>query len=433
MLKNRILSFTALPSLYYNNIGVLLAIVPVQKIPLLWRLVLDIPTPSAFGLFQDPATLILVVMTEFHLELCYILLLILAFSFAMLSQIIHQYGIHEESKVMFIQPRFNHHTALELIWTLIPMYILYVIAAPSFVLLYDIDVVKDPLMTLKVIGRQWYWHYEYSDYLPSSIVFDAFMVPDQESNLRLLETTLDTILPIDVEIRVLITSSDVIHSWAIPSFGLKLDACPGRLNQIALMIYREGLYYGQCSEICGINHGFMPISVLAVFWAKFVAFLEAALPHAAATVPESEPATIVATAEPVVASAVPTPVATSVPTPEPISADWPSPEDVAFCKQFPDTILKDIWSKIERGEKLQVVERLFFQKCAFVDVKPCSVNDSCLAEPIQMPARLSDEQVSKIIAILKEHCANPNHDASTCEYRNKTFMDVVNDVANSNN
>jgi cytochrome c oxidase subunit 2 len=160
------------------------------------------------------------------------------------------------------------------------------IAVPSFALLYSMDEVIDPAITLKVVGHQWYWSYEYSDHKRPSefgateyvgnVSFDSYMVPDEElrvGELRLLEVDNDVVLPIDTHIRVLITSADVLHSWAVPALGVKMDAVPGRLNQVSLFIKRHGAYYGQCSELCGVNHGFMPICVHAVTMKQYLAWL----------------------------------------------------------------------------------------------------------------------------------------------------------------
>jgi heme/copper-type cytochrome/quinol oxidase subunit 2 len=135
------------------------------------------------------------------------------------------------------------------------------------------DEVLDPMLTLKAIGHQWFWSYEYSDYTllnlssDTSFIYDSYMILEEDLNIgefRLLEVDHRVVLPTHTHIRVLVTSTDVLHSWAIPSLGLKIDACPGRLNQISTFINRPGVYYGQCSEICGINHGFMPIVLEAV-------------------------------------------------------------------------------------------------------------------------------------------------------------------------
>jgi heme/copper-type cytochrome/quinol oxidase subunit 2 len=169
-----------------------------------------------------------------------------------------------------------HAPTLEIIWTVIPAFILILIAIPSFSLLYTMDEVIDPLLTVKIIGHQWYWSYEFVnpvDYLEAvdesfdldlNVNFDSYMLPDDElivGQLRLLEVDNRLKLPIEINIRLLITSGDVLHSWAVPSLGVKLDACPGRMNQTTLFIKRPAVFYGQCSELCGRNHGFMPIVV----------------------------------------------------------------------------------------------------------------------------------------------------------------------------
>ena len=142
------------------------------------------------------------------------------------------------------------------------------------------DEIIDPIITLKVIGSQWYWSYEYSDNLEFAdepLIFDSYMVQDNDLEIgqfRLLEVDNRVVVPTNSHIRVLITASDVLHSWAIPSLGLKLDACPGRLNQTSMFIKREGVFYGQCSEICGINHGFMPIVVEAVSLEDYLVWLK---------------------------------------------------------------------------------------------------------------------------------------------------------------
>nr|YP_010547220.1 cytochrome c oxidase subunit II [Odontocimbex svenhedini]UYK52159.1 cytochrome c oxidase subunit II [Odontocimbex svenhedini] len=163
---------------------------------------------------------------------------------------------------------------IEIIWTLMPMLMLIFIAMPSIHLLYLMDEIKTPIMTIKSIGHQWYWSYEYSDF--KNIEFDSYM--NQNNNLklnsfRLLDVDNNLILPMNTQLRMLITSSDVIHSWTVPSIGKKIDAIPGRLNQINLMINRPGLMFGQCSEICGANHSFMPITIESIpmnFFLKWI-------------------------------------------------------------------------------------------------------------------------------------------------------------------
>nr|YP_010692882.1 cytochrome c oxidase subunit II [Urva auropunctata]BCZ49633.1 cytochrome c oxidase subunit II [Urva auropunctata] len=149
---------------------------------------------------------------------------------------------------------------VETIWTILPAIILILIALPSLRILYMMDEINSPSLTVKTMGHQWYWSYEYTDY--EDLSFDSYMVPTQElkpGELRLLEVDNRVVLPMETTIRMLISSEDVLHSWAVPSLGLKTDAIPGRLNQTTLMGTRPGLYYGQCSEICGSNHSFMPI------------------------------------------------------------------------------------------------------------------------------------------------------------------------------
>jgi len=154
------------------------------------------------------------------------------------------------------------------------------VAVPSFALLYSIDEILDPAVTLKVVGHQWYWSYEYSDYTSEdgeTINFDSYMIPEDDladpGQLRLLEVDNRVILPINTHIRVVITAADVLHCWGIPSFAMKVDACPGRLNQTSLFIKRVGTFYGQCSEICGVNHGFMPIVVEGVELEDYVTWI----------------------------------------------------------------------------------------------------------------------------------------------------------------
>jgi heme/copper-type cytochrome/quinol oxidase subunit 2 len=140
------------------------------------------------------------------------------------------------------------------------------------------DEIIDPVITIKIIGHQWYWSYEYSDeYNTQELNFDSYMVATsdlEKGQLRLLEVDNRLVLPANTHVRLIITSSDVLHSWAVPSLGIKLDACPGRLNQTTLFVKREGVFYGQCSEICGINHGFMPIVVEVTNTQNYINWLE---------------------------------------------------------------------------------------------------------------------------------------------------------------
>jgi len=176
----------------------------------------------------------------------------------------------------------NLMTLIELIWTITPALILIAIAFPSFRLLYLLDEVISPTITIKVVGHQWYWSYEYSDYVTESgesIEFDSYMIPESDLELgqfRLLDVDNKVIIPVDCHIRLIITGADVIHSFAVPSLGLKIDAVPGRLNQSSIIAERTGLYFGQCSEICGVWHGFMPIVIEAVSVLDYLAWVDQA-------------------------------------------------------------------------------------------------------------------------------------------------------------
>ena len=163
------------------------------------------------------------------------------------------------------------HQTIEIIWTAIPAIILIFIALPSLRLLYLLDEVNSPTITLKTIGHQWYWRYEYSDFL--HLEFDSYIVPSNElesAGFRLLDVDNRTVLPINTQIRVIIRAADVIHSWTVPALGVKADAIPGRLNQVRFLINRPGLFFGQCSEICGANHRFMPIVIERVSTDSFL-------------------------------------------------------------------------------------------------------------------------------------------------------------------
>lgn len=164
---------------------------------------------------------------------------------------------------------------VETIWTIIPAVILIIIAVPSIQILYIVDEVVDPKLTIKVIGHQWYWSYQYGDF--PHISFDSYMLPIDELDVydyRLLEVDNRLVLPIKQEIRIVVTSADVIHSWAVPRLGVKLDAIPGRLNQVSIYMIKPGVYYGQCSEICGVNHRFIPISIESISRTDFIQWVK---------------------------------------------------------------------------------------------------------------------------------------------------------------
>nr|YP_010309758.1 cytochrome c oxidase subunit II [Lagorina sericea]UMR54875.1 cytochrome c oxidase subunit II [Lagorina sericea] len=163
---------------------------------------------------------------------------------------------------------------IEIIWTIIPAITLIFIALPSLRLIYILDETSNPLLTIKTIGHQWYWSYEYSDF--KSLEFDSYMTPMNEMetwNFRLLDVDNRMVIPFKTQIRMLVTAADVIHSWTIPSLGVKIDATPGRLNQTSFMSNRSGLFYGQCSEICGANHSFMPIVMESISPSHFIKWI----------------------------------------------------------------------------------------------------------------------------------------------------------------
>jgi len=174
----------------------------------------------------------------------------------------------------------NHHTPIEIAWTITPALILMLIAVPSFALLYSIEEFVEPSLTVKCTGHQWYWCYEYSNCKDADLAehidgfkYESYMIPTEDleiGNLRLLEVDNRLLVPIRSHVQFTVTAADVLHSWAVPALGVKVDACPGRLNQTSVFIKRPGTFYGQCSEICGVNHGFMPIVVRGVDIKRFI-------------------------------------------------------------------------------------------------------------------------------------------------------------------
>nr|QEG58682.1 cytochrome c oxidase subunit II [Oberea yaoshana] len=175
--------------------------------------------------------------------------------------------------------KFTHRYLLEgqlieIIWTILPALTLIFIALPSLRLIYILDEVNNPMITVKSIGHQWYWSYEYSDF--KNIEFDSYMTPMNSMNsfnFRLLDVDNRMVLPYESQIRLIVTAADVIHSWTIPSLGVKIDATPGRLNQVSFSLNRTGLFFGQCSEICGANHSFMPIVIESISPKYFIKWI----------------------------------------------------------------------------------------------------------------------------------------------------------------
>jgi len=164
---------------------------------------------------------------------------------------------------------------LELFWTIIPSFILIFIGLPSIRLLYLLDEVYNPAITIKTIGHQWYWSYEYSDFI--NLEFDSYIIPSNEIKInifRLIDVDNRIIVPLNSQVRTLITAADVLHSWTVPRMGIKADAVPGRLNQVNFYTNRPGLFFGQCSEICGANHRFMPIVIETIPGKNFIKWVK---------------------------------------------------------------------------------------------------------------------------------------------------------------
>ena len=233
--------------------------------------------PSPWGLyFQDSATPQMEGLVELHDNIMYYLVIILFAVGWILLSIIRNY-VNTKSPIS--HKYLVHGTMIELIWTITPAIILILIAFPSFKLLYLMDEVSDPSMSVLAEGHQWYWSYQYPDFLNSDnefVEFDSYIVPEsdlEEGTLRMLEVDNRVILPELTHVRFIITSGDVIHSFACPSLGIKCDAYAGRLNQVSVFINREGVFYGQCSEICGILHSSMPIVIESVSLEKFLTWL----------------------------------------------------------------------------------------------------------------------------------------------------------------
>nr|AEK84166.1 cytochrome c oxidase subunit II [Alcithoe lutea] len=206
--------------------------------------------------FQDAVSPLMEEVIFFHDHAMMILVMIISLvGYAAVSLMVNKYTCRS----------LVEGQEIETIWTIIPAFILIFLALPSLRLLYLLDEAGDCSLTVKSIGHQWYWSYEYSDFL--NVEFDSYMIPTNElesGDFRLLEVDHRVVLPTETNIRVLVTSADVIHSWAVPSLGVKVDAIPGRLNQLSFFIKYPGVFYGQCSEICGANHSFMPIVLEAV-------------------------------------------------------------------------------------------------------------------------------------------------------------------------
>jgi len=219
----------------------------------------------------DPASISMEGILIFNKHLLFLLTVIVLFVGWLLFYVLY-YFIEYNNK---FSSTFVHSKDLEIVWTSIPALILLILSVPSFTLLYAMDEISEPEITFKILGHQWFWSYETSEFnscqtQEQSLKYVCYMMvleglpSNKQGYFRLLETNKRVILPTNTHMRLLVSATDVLHSWTVPSFGVKVDACPGRLNQINLFIKRTGVFFGQCSEICGVNHGFMPIVVVSL-------------------------------------------------------------------------------------------------------------------------------------------------------------------------
>ena len=218
------------------------------------------PEPWGFNL-QEPATPVMERLHDFHSLLFIIITGIVVTVLGLLVFVMWRFRASRNPT----PSKTAHNTLVEIIWTAVPVLILLVIAWPSFRLLYYMDRVEDPELTVIVTGYQWYWSYELPDQQIGA--FNSFMLRDDEigeEQLRLLSVDRPLVLPVDTNVEILVRAADVLHSWAVPAFGVKTDAVPGRTNHTWVNIFEEGTYYGQCSELCGIGHAYMPIEIQAV-------------------------------------------------------------------------------------------------------------------------------------------------------------------------
>lgn len=224
--------------------------------------------------FQEAVTPIMETVHQFHNLLLIIMSGVVLTVFLLLLYVIFRYNARANP----VPSNTTHNTLIEIVWTAIPLIILMVIGIPSIKLIYYSDTVEEPEMTIKAIGHQWYWSYSYPK---EDIEFDSRMIPDKDIDLsknqmRLLSVDEPIYIPVDTTVRILTTSEDVLHSFAVPSFGVKRDSVPGKLNEMWVKVNKEGTYYGQCSELCGMQHGFMPIEVRVVSKEAYAQWLKQA-------------------------------------------------------------------------------------------------------------------------------------------------------------
>ena len=245
-------------------------------LPLFTPIYNDSPEPWQLG-FQDGASPGFTGIVELHNNIFFYLVVICILVFWMLGSTIYNYN---SEKTRISHKYLVHGTIIEVIWTILPAVVLLAIAIPSFRLLYILDELILPTITIKVTGHQWYWSFEYSDYETESgdpIEFDSYMVPESDLELgqyRLLAVDNPVVVPENTHVRLIVTGADVLHDYAVPALGIKIDATPGRLNQTSLLAERVGTFYGQCSELCGVWHGFMPTTVESVSVGDYLAWVD---------------------------------------------------------------------------------------------------------------------------------------------------------------
>ncbi len=231
-----------------------------------------LPHPWQMNL-QRAVTPVMEKLTEFHNLLLVIITLICLVVFGLIGYVVVRFREDKNP----VPSKRSHNTTLEVLWTAIPVLILVIIAIPSFKLLYYMDTVPETEFRIKAIGHQWYWSYVYPDH--GNFTFDAIMKQDDElepGEPRLLATDNYVVIPVNTKITLQVTADDVLHSWAVPAFGVKIDAVPGRLNEVWIEARETGTFYGQCSELCGYGHGFMPIAVKVVTREEFDAWVKKA-------------------------------------------------------------------------------------------------------------------------------------------------------------
>ncbi|WPK27798.1 cytochrome c oxidase subunit 2 (mitochondrion) [Australozyma saopauloensis] len=234
---------------------------------------LDVPAPWAMRL-QDAASPNQEGIHELYDHIMFYLALVLGLVSYMTIVIVKDF-----TKNKFAHKQLRHGQTLEIIWTMFPALILLLMSFPSFILLYLSDEVLTPALTVKIVGLQWYWKYEYSDFVNKTgetLEYESYIMPDdmlEEGNTRLLDTDTSIVLPVDTHVRFIVTANDVMHSFAVPSLGIKIDATPGRLNQVSTLMERTGVFYGQCSELCGVNHALMPMKMQCVTMEDFLTYL----------------------------------------------------------------------------------------------------------------------------------------------------------------